>query len=186
MLHEALAMTAARSPSGGRRARPARCEPGERLAARKLRTGPAACLIGVGKLVAACEQAADLLAAHGVEVTVWDARLVAPLDAAMIEDALAHGSSSRPRTGSSTVASGGGRAALCASATAGGRGPAVVNCGVPTAYLPHGDAAGILSRLGLDGPGISRSGARAPLSDTRARRRLIEATRRRRASEALT
>jgi deoxyxylulose-5-phosphate synthase len=31
----------------------------------------------------------------------------------------------------------------------------VVSCGVPTAYLPHGDAAGILSSLGLDAPGIA-------------------------------
>jgi deoxyxylulose-5-phosphate synthase len=33
----------------------------------------------------------------------------------------------------------------------------VVNCGVPTAYLAHGEASDILARLGLDGPGISRA-----------------------------
>ena len=35
--------------------------------------------------------------------------------------------------------------------------PTVVNCGVPTAYLPHGRAADILAGLGLDGTGISRT-----------------------------
>ena len=44
----------------------------------------------MGKLVAACEQAAELLSAEGVEATVWDARVVAPLDQAMIADASAH------------------------------------------------------------------------------------------------
>ena len=47
-------------------------------------------------------------------------------------------------------------ALVLAGLVAKGIGPVTVNCGVPTAYLPHGDAAGILSRLGLDGPGIAR------------------------------
>jgi 1-deoxy-D-xylulose-5-phosphate synthase len=45
-------------------------------------------------------------------------------------------------------------AALRTRATA-GTGPAVVNCGVPTAYLAQGDALDILTYLGLDGYGIS-------------------------------
>ena len=44
----------------------------------------------MGKLVAACEEAARLLTGMGVEATVWDARVVAPLDPSMIEDAMAH------------------------------------------------------------------------------------------------
>ena len=74
MLHEALAVTtgpvAIRWPKSEARSV---ARVGSGLAARKIRTGSSACLIGVGKLVAACEQAAELLAAHGVDVTVWDA-----------------------------------------------------------------------------------------------------------------
>ena len=36
------------------------------------------------------EKAADVLAADGVDVTVWDARCCAPLDPAMIADAATH------------------------------------------------------------------------------------------------
>ena len=118
--------------------------------------------------MAACEQAADLLAAHGVEVTVWDARLAAPLDAAMIDDALSHRLVVTVEDGIVDGGVGSRTAGSIREATAGGRGPLVVNCGVPTAYLAHGDATGILSRLGLDGPGIARDRLRAPLAFTRA------------------
>ena len=75
----------------------------------------------------------------------------------MIEDAFAHGlvvsaedgivrrgrriCRSRPR---------------CAMPRPPARARRVVNCGVPTAYLPHGRASGILSGLGLDGQGLTR------------------------------
>ena len=59
--------------------------------------GPAAragdgtvCLIGVGKLVGACLSAADELALEGIDATVWDARVIAPPDVAMLADAARH------------------------------------------------------------------------------------------------
>src|SRR5690606_41259187 len=48
------------------------------------------CFLAVGKMLVAAEGAADLLAAEGVDATVWDARCVKPLDPAMIADAAAH------------------------------------------------------------------------------------------------
>jgi 1-deoxy-D-xylulose-5-phosphate synthase len=155
MLHEALSIT-----TGPVAIRWPKSAPGEvaalgsGLRARKVRAGSGVCLIGVGKLLAACEQAAEALADHGIDATVWDARLVAPLDPAMIDDAMVHDLVVSVEDG---IADGGVGCRIAESLreTPGG-GPAVVNCGVPTAYLPHGDAAGILACLGLDGPGISR------------------------------
>ena len=44
-----------------------------------------------GKMVEAAEEAASKLAADGVDVTVWDVRVVAPPDPAMLRDAARHG-----------------------------------------------------------------------------------------------
>ena len=90
--------TAARSPSATRAARPATC-PSTRSASA---SGPArvraaegdvaaaVCILAIGKLVEAAEKAADALAAAGVDVTVWDVRCCAPLDADMLADAARH------------------------------------------------------------------------------------------------
>jgi 1-deoxy-D-xylulose-5-phosphate synthase len=70
------------------KAPPPRVGPGEvgrGLEARRLRQGDGSvCLLGVGKLVAACEAAADELAAEGVDATVWDVRVVSPPAAAWV------------------------------------------------------------------------------------------------------
>ena len=157
MLHEALGVTsgpvAIRWPKSEARSA---VKVGSGLRARKLCSGSSACLIGVGKLVDACEQAAQLLAAKGVDVTVWDARLAAPLDMLMIEDALVHELVVSVEDGIADGGVGSRIAEALRQAAPAGTGPVVVNCGVPTVYLAQGDAAGILSRLGLDGPGISR------------------------------
>ena len=130
---------------------------GNGVRARKVRAGSQVCLLGVGKLVAACEEAARLLTGMGVEATVWDARVVAPLDPSMIEDAMTHDLVVSVEDG---IVEGGVGSLMDAemrrAAPAGYR-PTMVNCGVPTAYLPHGRASDILSGLGLDGQGISRT-----------------------------
>jgi 1-deoxy-D-xylulose-5-phosphate synthase len=137
-------------------------EVGSGLCARKIRSGRGVCLLGVGKLVAACEEAAELLALRSVQATVWDVRAPAPLDPLMIEDATRHRIVVTAEDGISE----GGVGSLISSAIreagvmAGsppGAGPPVVNCGVPTAYIPHGRAGDILEGLGLDGAGISRT-----------------------------
>jgi len=157
MLHEALSIT-----TGPVAIRWPKSEPheaaavGSGLRARKVRNGSGVCLIGVGKLLGACEQAAQMLAGNGIDATVWDARLVAPLDPAMLEDAMDHELVVSVEDGIADGGVGWRIAESLRRAAPVGAGPAVVNCGVPTAYLPHGDAAGILARLGLDGPGISR------------------------------
>lgn len=158
MLHEALAMTsgptAIRWPKTDARSAPT---VGSGIRARRVRAGSQVCLLGVGKLVAACEEAARILVGEGVDATVWDARVASPLDPAMVDDARAHELVVSAEDG--IVEGGVGslvRAALSGGAP-GGLAPDVVTCGVPAAYLPHGRASDILACLGLDGPGISRT-----------------------------
>jgi 1-deoxy-D-xylulose-5-phosphate synthase len=140
------------------------------LAARKLRAGSDVCLLGVGKLVAACEEAATLLALRGIEATVWDVRVATPLDVTMIEDAWRHrivvtAEDGITDGGVGSLIAGAIRAAGAAGAirAAGAgsdsvrAGPQVVNCGVPTTYIAHGRAGDILADLGLDGPGLNRT-----------------------------
>jgi 1-deoxy-D-xylulose-5-phosphate synthase len=128
---------------------------GECLAARLVRDGTDVCLIGVGKLLAACEEAAHRLEADGVSAAVWDPRSVNPLDPVLLEHA-----SNRPLVlvAEDGVAEGG-VGALVASAlltAAGPRSPRVLCAGVPVAYVAHGRPADILADLGLDGPGVAR------------------------------
>jgi 1-deoxy-D-xylulose-5-phosphate synthase len=157
MLHEALSITtgpvAIRWPKSEARGAVA---VGSGLRARKVRPGSRVCLVGIGKLLGACEQAAQILAGHGVDATVWDARVVAPLDQAMIDDAARHELVVSVEDGIAEGGVGWKIAEQLRRASPVGTGPVVVNCGVPSTFLPHGDAAGILARLGLDGPGISQ------------------------------
>ncbi len=138
---------------------PARSSPvsGHALRARRVRSGRRVCILGVGKLLAACEEAAGLLEADGVDATVWDVRVASPLDPAMIDDALSHELIVTVEDG--VVAGGVGsliEAATRRAAPKGGR-PQVSNLGVPVAYIAHGRPGDILASLGLDGRGIAAS-----------------------------
>ncbi len=112
------------------------------------------CLIGVGKLLAACEEAAERLAVAGVSASVWDARAVAPLDPAMLTDAARH----RVVLVAEDGVAEGGAASLVRSALEGSTAdpvPSVVGCGVPLVHVPHGRADDLLAGFGLDGAGIA-------------------------------
>jgi 1-deoxy-D-xylulose-5-phosphate synthase len=157
MLHEAMSITT--GPVAIRWPKSEACSAlavGTGLRARKVRPGSGVCLIGLGKFVAACEEAAQVLSARGLKVTVWDARVAAPLDGKMIEDALCHQLVVSVEDGITDGGVGWRIESALRHRAGNGTGPTVVSCGVPTAYLPHGDAAGILRDLGLDGPGIAQ------------------------------
>lgn len=108
------------------------------------------CFIGVGKMLAAAQAAAAELAAEGVSATVWDPRAVMPLDRAMLDDAARHRIVVTAEDG---LAQGGIGSAIAAQLT--GRGPVVRALGVPTDYVAHDGPDAILTRLGLDGPGLA-------------------------------
>ena len=140
-------------------------EVGSGLFARQVRKGRpgepgAVCLLAVGKMLEAAEEAADILAADGHQVTVWDVRVVRPLDPQMIVDAGRHDLIVTVEDGVRS----GGAGSLIADAVADLREtracPPVLILGVPVAYIPHGTPELILSQLGLDGPGIAAAVAK--------------------------
>lgn len=126
---------------------------GSGLSARRVRSGRDICLIGVGKMLSAARDAADRLAAEGHEVTVWDPRLVKPLDPEMLADAAGHRLVVTVEDGLRDGGAGSAVAdALSKLAPVGG--PQVRVLGVPSVYLPQGKPDAILAKLGLDADGI--------------------------------
>jgi 1-deoxy-D-xylulose-5-phosphate synthase len=139
-------------------------EVGSGLSGRKLREGGDVCILAVGKMLAAARAAADELAAEGVEATVWDVRVVKPLDEVMLADAACHSlvvtveDGYREGGAGSLVASRLAKMeAVAGRLTSSGNGPRVANLGVPVQFIPHGKPDAILAGLGLDGPGIAAS-----------------------------
>jgi 1-deoxy-D-xylulose-5-phosphate synthase len=138
---------------------------GSGLSARRVRHGHpgtpgSVCLLAVGKMLEAAEEAAEILVADGNDVTVWDVRVVRPLDPQMIADAGRHDLIVTVEDG---VRSGGAGSSI-ADAVADLRetrvSPPVLILGVPVAYIPHGTPELILAQLGLDGPGIAAAVAK--------------------------
>jgi 1-deoxy-D-xylulose-5-phosphate synthase len=128
---------------------------GHGTAARRIRQGDGrVCVVAVGKLVHAASIAADQLAADGIEVTVWDPRVISDPDPDMIDDMAAH---EIVVTAEDGVRYGGAGMYLADEmrrryGTA--RTPPVVVLGLPRSYLAQGKPDAILSGLGLDGPGL--------------------------------
>jgi 1-deoxy-D-xylulose-5-phosphate synthase len=130
-------------------------EIGHGLCGRKTRTGSDLCIIAVGKLLEAAEAAADALAKDGVSVTVWDARVVKPLDPDMLADAATHPYVITAEDGLREGGVGAAIADRLAELTiARPAAPRVRVLGTPVAYIPHGKPDAILAELGLDSPGI--------------------------------
>lgn len=131
-------------------------EVGSGLQGRKTRTGSDLCILSVGKMLDVAEAAAEALSAEGIEVTVWDSRVVSPPDPKMIADAASHGLVITIEDG---LAAGGAGSLFAAKIsdhcvdTASAQ-PTVRILGVPTAYIPHGKPDVILARLGLDAEGV--------------------------------
>jgi len=130
---------------------------GSGLAARRLRSGSDICLLSVGKMLDAADAAAQALEASGVSVTVWDVRVVKPLDPRMIADAARHPLVLTIEDGIRDGGAGAAMAdAIAADAVEDGRiGPPVRVLGTPCAYIAHGNPDAILHELGLDADGIT-------------------------------
>ncbi|MGH9075031.1 MAG: 1-deoxy-D-xylulose-5-phosphate synthase [Acidimicrobiales bacterium] len=139
---------------------PARvCPPdqlGEGLHARQLSPGDGGvCLLGVGKMLGACEEAAGLLQGAGVDPAVWDVRVVRPPDPAMLAHAAGHDLVVVVEDGIRVGGAGSFLADALAGLDPGRRCPPVLTLGLPHAYIPQAKPDAILSRLGLDGPGVA-------------------------------
>ena len=141
---------------------------GSGIRARRLREGDGGvCILAVGKMVAAAEEAADKLRVEGIDVTVWDVRVVTPPDPDMLVDAARHRQVFTAEDGMRQ----GGAGMFLADAMAalhrdhllpgdddGDAGvPPVTVLGIPRAYIPQDKPDRILAQLGLDGPGLAQS-----------------------------
>ncbi len=174
MLHDALAITsgpvAIRWPKSEARSATG---VGSGLRSRLVRPGHKVALVGVGKLLEACEEAARMLALSAsavdpagpaaraalaapavaaLDAAVYDLRVVAPIDPALVQELRSYDLVVVAEDG---IAEGGAGSAI-ESALA-GSGPRVLRRGVPIAYIPHGRAGDILHRLGLDASGLASS-----------------------------
>ena len=129
------------------------------LHGRKVRDGADVCLLAVGKMLAAAEEAAEMLAAEGVGATVWDVRCVKPLDPDLVADAARHRAVVTVEDG---FADGGAGSALAAAIAGvaieeGRTSPVVSVLGIPCTYIPQGKPDDILAGFGLDGAGVAAS-----------------------------
>ncbi len=133
---------------------------GSGLAARLVRRGNSkVCLVGVGKMLQACEEAAELLADDGLDVTVWDPRVVKPLCTDMLDDLAAADVVITVEDG---VINGGiGESLRTALENTERAAPKVITLGIPSEYLPHGNADAILSDLGLTAGSIAANARKA-------------------------
>lgn len=130
---------------------------GADLRARLLREGDGeVCLLAAGRMLEHAEQAANLLAEEGVRASLFDPRVLKPLDTRMLRAASTHRLVVTIEDG---VALGGFGSLVNDSLQrrTDSAVPRVLQLGTPDEYLPHGDAAQIHAELGLDPAGIAAS-----------------------------
>ena len=131
-------------------------EVGSGLSARKVRAGGDVCLLAVGKMLGAARDAAEALAAEGVEASVWDVRLAKPLDEEMLAEAARYPAVVTVEDGYRAGGIGAAIAGRLGELAPSG-GPRVAVLGVPDRFIPHGKPDAILASLGLDGAGVARA-----------------------------
>jgi 1-deoxy-D-xylulose-5-phosphate synthase len=115
------------------------------------------CILAIGKLVGAALEAAETLKTNNVDVTVWDVRSCAPLDPAMIADAIEHDVVITAEDG---IRDGG--IGMTIESTihsesripSGHKRPIIQVLGVPTTFVPTAKPQVILHQMGLDSQGI--------------------------------
>ncbi len=161
MLHDALELcvdgpASIRYPKGAARQVPDE-DVGVGLQSRRLVDGDGrVCIIAVGKMVGPALKAAEELASAGIDATVWDPRVVRPLDADMLADAARHRLVVTVEDG---VREGGIGSHIAQAITQLGGEPAtrVETMGTPTQFIPHGKIDRVLAQLGLDAAGIVKA-----------------------------
>ncbi len=145
-----------RFPKGKAREVPA-AQVGNGLKARRIRDGDDVCLLGVGKLVEACEEAAAELAEVGIDAAVWDVRVVKPLDPEMLRAAAGAPLVVTVEDGLRVGGAGSAITDAIADLQQTRESPPVLTLGTPDGFIPQAKPARILSELGLDGHGIATS-----------------------------
>ena len=160
MLRDALAIesgpVAVRFPKTAARQVPFE-QVGSGLKARLVRRGSGdVCVLAVGKMLEAAEDAAEAL-----DATVWDVRCCKPLDREMLADAARHALVVTVEDGITVGGIGSQIAEGIASLEESRQAPPVLVLGTPAAFIPHGKPDQILAELGLDAPGIVAAATKA-------------------------
>ncbi len=131
---------------------------GTGLEARRVREGDGSvCILAVGKMLGSAEAATRRLSDEGIDVTVWDPRVVSHPDGAMLADAGRHAVVITVEDG---VRQGGAGMYLGDSLRDSlplGACPPVISRGIPRSFLAQGRPERILARLGLDEDGLVRT-----------------------------
>jgi 1-deoxy-D-xylulose-5-phosphate synthase len=164
MMHDAIALegpSTVRWP-GGKARQVTIDDIGTGLNARLVRSGNDVCIIGVGRLLEAAEEAARLLEADGISTTVWDPRVVKPLDTKMIEDAARHRLVVTAEDGMRIGGVGSAVSAALEGLEVVDR-PMIRTLGTPDAFIAHAKPDVILSEAGLDANGIAATARSALL-----------------------
>lgn len=126
-------------------------EVGQGFSARRINAGQNVCILAVGKMVEAAEQAVADLATTGVNATLYDVRCIKPLDEAMLADAAGHKLVVTIEDG---LADGGVGSMIALRLAETESRPLVRVMGLPDSYLPHGDPDELLATCGIDAAGI--------------------------------
>jgi 1-deoxy-D-xylulose-5-phosphate synthase len=121
--------------------------------AEQLRAGGDVTILALGTMVAPSLEAAETLAAQGVQATVVNARFAAPLDATMFTG-LAQ-STGRIVTVEENVTAGGFGSAVSEMFAAAGVTVPTLHLGVPNEFVLHGKRDELLALVGLDAKGIA-------------------------------
>jgi 1-deoxy-D-xylulose-5-phosphate synthase len=121
----------------------------------------AVCILAVGKMLEAAEEAVELLAGDDIDATLWDVRVVRPLDPRMLVDAGKHDLVVTVEDGVRSGGAGSFISDAVADLHETRQGPPFLNLGIPTSFIPHGSQDQILAQLGLDGAGIAAAVAKA-------------------------
>jgi 1-deoxy-D-xylulose-5-phosphate synthase len=120
-----------------------------------LREGRDLAFLAYGTMARTALEAADRLAAHGIEAAVWNARFVRPLDGAAIER-LARRVPLLVTLEEHAVQGGFGEVVLRHLSTLPQPAGCVVRVlGVPDRLVPHGERADWLARLGLSAEAVA-------------------------------
>jgi 1-deoxy-D-xylulose-5-phosphate synthase len=118
-----------------------------------LREGRRVALVGYGSGVGRALEAADLLAAHDLEVTVADARFAKPLDGGLLAQLAAE--HELLVTVEEGVLAGGFGSAVWETLSEGGPLPRILRVGLPDRYVTHGKPALLHEEVGFTGERIA-------------------------------
>jgi 1-deoxy-D-xylulose-5-phosphate synthase len=116
------------------------------------RTGSTVALIGVGRMVAVCGEAASALDADGIDASVINARWVKPLDQEMVLQAAA--THSLLVTVEESSECGGFGAGVMECLSVHGVAAPVLRLAVPDRFVTHGAMSNLLQEIGLTSEGV--------------------------------